>query len=202
MCVAAAALVLRYVGTPDIVWSDLTSWLTTSEPEDVVVALVHLAALCTVGYLLATTAAYVGASLLRVPVVLRGAAAVTPFAVRRFVDGLLALAVLAGGASVAVPASASTIQTTPLTVAYTPVPAGDVPAPSTQDGAPELTTYTVLPGDSLWSIAESTVETRDPAASGADVADYWRRLIAANEGRLRSADPNIIYPGETLELPV
>lgn len=199
--VTTTAIGLRYLGAPDIDWSDLASWLARSEPEDVVVALVHLAALCTVGYLVLAIAAYVGASLLRVPFLLRGTAAVTPLAVRRVVDGLLAIVVLAGPATMAVPASASPVQAAPTTVTYTPVPAGDVPTPPAEEVAPELLNYVVMPGDSLWSIAESTVETRDPAASGADVADYWRRLMEANVGRLRSGDPSLIYPGETIELP-
>jgi len=44
------------------------------------------------------------------------------------------------------------------------------------------------------------------AATGAQpddaaVADYWRRLIAANASNLRSGDPNLIFAGEVLTLP-
>jgi nucleoid-associated protein YgaU len=63
----------------------------------------------------------------------------------------------------------------------------------------------VAPGESLWTIArsnlaggtgrgESEVRTREVAA-------YWLRLLAANRARLRSGNPDLIYPGEYVRLP-
>jgi len=49
-------------------------------------------------------------------------------------------------------------------------------------------------GDNLWRIAAT-------AAGHEDIADYWRRLITANAGLLRSGDPDLIYPGEQIVLP-
>ena len=105
--------------------------------------------------------------------------------------------------------------------AYTPIPAGSgkpALAPTTRapvdeprrfpTSAPAPTTETVHrvePGEHLWGIAQAHLA----AASGrpaddlrpADVAPYWRRLIDANNGRLRSGDPDLIHPGEELVLP-
>ena len=37
--------------------------------------------------------------------------------------------------------------------------------------------------------------------SPAEITPYWRRVIVANAGGLRSHDPNLIYPGERIVLP-
>jgi nucleoid-associated protein YgaU len=52
-------------------------------------------------------------------------------------------------------------------------------------------------GEHLWSIAASHLGD----GTIADVAPYWRRLIAHNRARLRSGDPDLVYPGEVVELP-
>jgi hypothetical protein len=63
----------------------------------------------------------------------------------------------------------------------------------------------VNPGDSLWSIAAGQVAgatERAPAqVADADVTGYWQRLCDANQGRLRSGDLNLIFPGEQVALP-
>ena len=61
---------------------------------------------------------------------------------------------------------------------------------------PELETYRVQPGDSLWRIAEREL------GSGF----RWREIYRLNEGRQFSegrslTDPHLIYPGWVLELP-
>ena len=58
--------------------------------------------------------------------------------------------------------------------------------------------YTVQPGDNLWSIARAALGGN---ADDTQIAPYWHTLIAANRSRLRSGDPNLIYPGEVLGLP-
>ncbi|HEX2029634.1 MAG TPA: hypothetical protein VHF25_16755 [Nitriliruptorales bacterium] len=60
-------------------------------------------------------------------------------------------------------------------------------------------------GDCLWHVAAVTVAAgtgRDPAGlADHEVAPYWLRLVEANRGRLRSGDPDLIYPAERLLLP-
>jgi hypothetical protein len=34
-----------------------------------------------------------------------------------------------------------------------------------------------------------------------EVATYWLQVIEANQGRLVSGDPDLIYPGETIVMP-
>ncbi|MGH8945305.1 MAG: LysM peptidoglycan-binding domain-containing protein [Acidimicrobiia bacterium] len=60
----------------------------------------------------------------------------------------------------------------------------------------------VEPGDHLWKISASRLGGelgRD--ASDGEVWPYWRAVIEANVSRLRSGDPDLIYPGEVIELP-
>jgi hypothetical protein len=74
------------------------------------------------------------------------------------------------------------------------LPAAPPPAPASPDGA----RHTIRSGEHMWSIAAGQV----PAAlSAADVAPYWRRLVELNRSRLRSGNPDLVYPGEVIELP-
>lgn len=84
----------------------------------------------------------------------------------------------------------------------TPIPATTVPdqSPSIQSATPTSEipsrTYTVVPNDNLWSIAQSQF------GDGAD----WPAIAALNLGRTMSdgrlfVDPNLIYPGWILLMP-
>lgn len=73
-----------------------------------------------------------------------------------------------------------------------PLPAPD-PPPAPVEAAPAV--HVVAAGESLWTIAAVRV------APGADVAPYWARMVEANRATLRSGNPNLIYPGEVVELP-
>lgn len=69
----------------------------------------------------------------------------------------------------------------------------------------DAASYVVQPGDNLWKIAERHL-TRltgrsEPDVATAEVGRYWARLVDHNRGRLRSGDPDLIYPGEHLTLP-
>ena len=60
----------------------------------------------------------------------------------------------------------------------------------------------VRSGDHMWGLAEQRLsEVRGRSVSDSEVALYWLRVIAANLPRIRSADPDLIYPGEVLVLP-
>lgn len=61
---------------------------------------------------------------------------------------------------------------------------------------------TVAEGDHLWKISKRHLEDqmqRLPASS--EIGPYWRQVIGENLATLRSGDPDLIYPGEVIELP-
>ncbi|MGH9033301.1 MAG: LysM peptidoglycan-binding domain-containing protein, partial [Acidimicrobiia bacterium] len=74
----------------------------------------------------------------------------------------------------------------------TPLPAPG-PPPAPVEAAPAV--HVIAPGESLWTIAAAQV------APEADVAPYWAQVVEANRATLRSGNPNLIYPGEVVELP-
>lgn len=53
-------------------------------------------------------------------------------------------------------------------------------------------------GDHLWKISARHL---DEHAGGSEIAPYWRRVVEVNTPRLRSGDPDLIYPGEIVHLP-
>jgi hypothetical protein len=74
-----------------------------------------------------------------------------------------------------------------------------------QGGAEQATSHQVARGDNLWTIARDRLaEVRGRSAaelSDREVAAYWVKVVAENLGGLRSGDADVIYPGETVELP-
>lgn len=209
--IGALGLLLR-LDLPSVHWSSLSTWLETVAPEDAVVALVRAAALATVAYLLATTAMYVIASLTRVPALIRGTSAVTLPGLRRIVDGAFAATMVIAPTSLTFGASPAGAQPAAVAAhAYSPSPAGvsspiyePTPAGGATTDAP-ATTHVVRRGDSLWKIAtEHLAATRGvstDAVAQLEVADVWRAVVDLNVSSLSSGDPNLIYPGETIQLP-
>jgi nucleoid-associated protein YgaU len=62
-------------------------------------------------------------------------------------------------------------------------------------------TYVVRSGDSLWCIAERILAVRtDGTVTGSDVARFWPAVYEANRA-LIGEDPNLIFPGQTLQIP-
>ena len=62
--------------------------------------------------------------------------------------------------------------------------------------------HVVVVGESLWSIAADRVERAfGEAQSDTSTAQYWIELVAANVGSLKSGDPDLIFPGESITLP-
>lgn len=59
-------------------------------------------------------------------------------------------------------------------------------------------TVRVRPGDSLWAIARSAL---GPDATDADVAAEWPRIHGANRAVIGD-DPDLIHPGQRLDLPL
>lgn len=73
------------------------------------------------------------------------------------------------------------------------------------DAAPASTPadeHRVVPGENLWSIAAAHLAAaRGQPVGDPDIARYWVTVVDANRARLRSADPDLIYPGELVTLP-
>lgn len=67
--------------------------------------------------------------------------------------------------------------------------------PSPERGA---ATHRVVPGDNLWAIAAGLL---GEDATDAEIHGPWRAMVEANRDRLRSGDPDLIFPGEHLVLP-
>ncbi|MGI8516922.1 MAG: LysM peptidoglycan-binding domain-containing protein [Acidimicrobiia bacterium] len=87
----------------------------------------------------------------------------------------------------------------PVDTLYLPIENPRQTAVATTVGEIEVT---VQRGDSMWLLAERRLrELRDHNVTDADIAPYWLAVIAANTGRIRSGDPDLIFPGELLLLP-
>lgn len=78
-------------------------------------------------------------------------------------------------------------------------PARDTAGPAPRAGD----TWVVRPGDSFWSIAHHVlVEHGQARPTDEQVADYWRLLLRANGEQLASSEhPDLLFPGQTLEVP-
>lgn len=62
--------------------------------------------------------------------------------------------------------------------------------------------YTVVAGDNLWTAAEAHLTAvMGRAPSEAETATYWSHMIDTNRSRLRSGDPDLIFPGEIIVCP-
>lgn len=88
--------------------------------------------------------------------------------------------------------------------------AGDIaPAPppsvptyqmAVQPGQPN-TPYIVKPGDCLWRIAREILSGRgDTEPSSVEIAHFWPAIYEANRS-LIGDDPNLIHPGQPLQIP-
>ncbi len=63
-------------------------------------------------------------------------------------------------------------------------------------------TWVVRSGEHFWSIATSHVgDTLGHPPTAPQVVEYWKTLVAANLSVIRSGNPDLIHPGEVLELP-
>jgi hypothetical protein len=71
------------------------------------------------------------------------------------------------------------------------------PAPAADD------TWVVAPGDHLWRVAEETLaEAWGRQPSDDEVVPYWQAVIETNRARLADpANPDLLFPGQTLTLP-
>ncbi|HLT97227.1 MAG TPA: hypothetical protein VK070_10615 [Acidimicrobiia bacterium] len=185
-------------------WSDPVGWLAETETEVVIAAAAWLAAAVLLGWVSLSTVAY---SLARL-------AGFAPNSVdwlsigplRKAVDALLAGSMFLGTISPAAAAVDSTPTGSAVAVdpRYIPVPAGSNEAvrPDPVPHAPAVIDRVVAPGEHLWGLAEETLEAhlgRPPTE--AEIVPYWRKVVASNRDRIRSGDPDLIFPGEVIVLP-
>ena len=64
-------------------------------------------------------------------------------------------------------------------------------------------TVIVAKGDHLWKISGHHLHrVLGRQATNVEISPYWRRVIATNRPKLRSGDPDLIFPGEVVTLPV
>jgi len=60
--------------------------------------------------------------------------------------------------------------------------------------------HMVAKGDSLWRIARLVLSADGSNPSGASISDLWRSIYDLNR-ELIGDDPNLIHPGQILQLP-
>lgn len=70
-----------------------------------------------------------------------------------------------------------------------PAPADEAPPPP-PPAAPQGTTYTVKPGDSLWKISQTVY----------GAGHLYKKIIEGNPGKLKNEN-SIIHPGDVLNIP-
>lgn len=204
---------------------DPVGWLRSASPEAVVAGALRLVALGCAWWLLASTLVYAIAVAAGRATLAQALRRLVVPAVRRRIDHALAISMMAtaalgsgwsgpaaagepppatpatlevrdGRAVEALPPPAPTPTTTGPPASVSPPPA-PLPAPDPPPAPAEAAAgvHVVAAGESLWTIAAARV------APGAEVAPYWARVVDANRQSLRSGNPNLIYPGEVVELP-
>jgi len=107
------------------------------------------------------------------------------------------------------PATATTTSTIPVIdapVIEAPTDIPDQVTPSVSipavPAADETVEVIIQRGDNMWKLAEARLQdlTGRPPTDG-EIAPYWRRVVESNRDRIRSGDPDLIFPGEVLILP-
>ena len=207
-----AVAALHRAGRPrwaQVDWADLPRWLETVPTEDAIVAVLRLTALGCAYWLLASTLLYLAASATRLPGLVRGVQWATLPGVRGVVDKVVAASIVAPMVlGTAAPAMAASDAGVAVQVQVPSRPGDDAARPPTLRRVPDSRTqaqpqpppqpasgdYTVVKGDNLWRISARKV-------GNGNVAPYWSKVVETNRGRLRSGNPNLIYPGERVELP-
>ncbi len=198
MCIGALAI----AGRAPFMSLDLRS----AEPVDAFMSVLRVASLVAMVWLTVSTLVYLAAGRHRADI----PRWFTLPLIRRLVDGTIA-AVVASGA-IASPAYAVpppvivTVDSSGVILPpgievreqlISPTGRGPVPVPGT--GAPTPAVVTVRSGDNLWTISRRHLN--DLGEDLDRLPAYWARVVEVNRGLLRSGNPDLIYPGETVLLP-
>lgn len=195
---------LAFLQTPGVDLAGWRRWLMSTPPQDAVASVLRLVAMGCAWWLVAATALSLAARLSRIPSLVRAARWTTPSAIRLLVERAVALsflATVAGGGA----AFAGGAPPVPIPIPAPLFPAPPSPGPAVQrvpaPGQTPPQRHTVEKGDNLWSIAARHLAGNGAAVAERRVAPYWRDLVQQNRGGLRSGDPDLIFPGETVSLP-
>ncbi len=131
-----------------------------------------------------------------------------PRLVRHVVEASLvaSLLVVPARAAVAAPAVQAPLAAPndqPVVRAPTPAPTPKPkPAPTPSPAPSSAHTHVVVAGDNLWRIARAELVARGHTEPDIETtARYWRTVVERNRNALRSHNPNLIYPGESIALP-
>jgi nucleoid-associated protein YgaU len=125
---------------------------------------------------------------------------------RALVHRAVAAAIVTGVAAAPTPAFAVIAQIDSSGVAIPPgafvrTASSERPVAANSASVRSETSVVVEPGDNLWRIAERRVRSIEADPTPRLIARYWARLVATNSRHLRSGNPDLIYPGEVIELP-
>lgn len=190
-------------------WSDPAAWLAVAETEVALAALGWVAGLALLAWVGVSTIGYLVFRLLGVESDSVRWLSIGPF--RRAVEALLASYLMLGTVT---PVGAMTDPGPPppspagaaVDPAYIPVPAGPgASSPESEKVTGDDTSgqvAVVSAGDHLWKLAaERLTEALGRSPTDAEVAPYWMDVVEANRARIRSGDPDLIFPGEEIVLP-
>lgn len=215
-----AAVVLEWAGQGPLAAPPLadpgrwTPWLEARGPIVAAFALVRVAALAALWYV-------VGATTLGVALRMAGAASlvritdrVTIGPVRRMLAGSVSLGLAASGL---VAVAAPTMRTAVAAAAQEVAPPRTSGPPATvtmhrlspsgpsiaAPAAPSTERWTVKPGDCFWSIADDVLTARwGRSPTDAEIVPFWRRLVDANRHQLaHGGHPDLVFPGQVFEVP-
>jgi hypothetical protein len=229
----ATILVLNRLGsgqlsTPPLLdRSELQLWLDDRDAVVAAFAVIRLVGLALAWYLLVVTVLGLAARLSHIPALVRLADLATLPAVRKILGAVAGVGLTASAASLMAanlfpdqaPQAGGTGALADNQVVLERLPESDDVIlrrlPATEDGTSTLdveetpveeaapTTWTAVPGDHLWHIAEATLtESWGRAPTDGEVAPYWTGLIEANRDVLVDpSNPDLIRPGQTFRLP-
>lgn len=205
---AAAAILhgLGSIGWLQIPWSELGTWLEFTPVEDVLAAVLRQIGLVMVYWLLGTTVLYLAARATRIPTVLRSIEWATVPAIRRVIDGAVAVSIAT--ASIATPVAPVLADTPPPVVVEVdehghPVPPGtptDRPADGdTAEPPGEPTVRPAGPGRIGWtpSPAGSAPDTARPLGGAVDAIGERLRAQGSTDTVLLEASI-VVMPGDHL----
>ena len=180
-----------------------------------------------IGYWLAiSTVLYLIGRVGRLPGAIRAVGWATIGPIKRLIDGVVAGAVvvgfgfpatalaMTGPGYIPVPAGDPVATEVPIPGPFLPEAlsspsehpavrtAGDASTPLPAPAANMPVQIEVRAGDHMWALAEQRLTTVLGRQVGdIEVAPYWVKVVGANLSRIRSGDPDLIFPGEILLLP-